>query len=109
VKIAYFCGFLGFSILALAVGANPFGYAFLLIAFLSGVGALIMWLGGLKWGRDPYDLGELERIDKEERRRAIEEELEEIDSAGNAICLNCGTHFDPLLNICPRCGKSLFQ
>lgn len=107
-KTAYFCGFLAFSLLALAVGANPFGFAFLLLAFLSGVGALIMWLGGLK-RRDPYDLGELQRIDAEERRRAIEEELEQIDSAGNAICLNCGTHFDPLLNICPRCGKSLFQ
>jgi hypothetical protein len=108
VKTAYFCGFLGFSLLALAVGANPFGYAFLLIALLSGVGALIMWLAGIK-RRDPYDLGELQRIDEEERRRAIEDELEQIDSAGNAICLNCGTHFDPLLNICPRCGKSLFQ
>lgn len=107
-KTAYFCGFLGFSLLALAVGANPFGYSFLLLAFLSGIGALIMWLASLH-RRDPYDLHELQRIDEEARRRAIEDELEELDSAGNAVCLNCGTHFDPMLNLCPRCGKSLFQ
>jgi hypothetical protein len=108
VKVAYICGFVGFTLLGWACGANPFGYAFFLVGMLAGVGALIHWIYDLKWG-GKYSLKALERVDREERRRAIEDELDQIDSAGNAICLNCGTHFDPILNLCPRCGKSLFN
>ena len=69
--------------------------------------AVVLWAASLK-KRDPYSLAELQRVDEEERRRMIEDELEQMDSAGNAICLNCGSHFDPMLQLCPRCGKSLF-
>lgn len=107
-KLAFLAGFVGFAMLGLALGSNPFGYAAVLVAVGSGVMALVLWVGGLRW-RDPYDLHDLQRIDAQERRRAIEDELEEIDSAGNAVCLTCGTHFDPMLNLCPRCGRSPFH
>ena len=106
-KLAFVCGFVGFSLLGIALGANPFGYAAFLLSLCSLVGAIIWWVAGFK-RTDPYSLGELRKVQDAEDRRAIEEQLMEIDSAGNAVCLNCGNHFDPMLNLCPRCGKSLF-
>jgi hypothetical protein len=108
VKFAFLCGFVGFLLLGLGLGSNPFGFASLLLALGSGLMALILWMSGLK-PRDPYSLAELQKVDEAERRRRIEDELDAIDSAGNAICLNCGNHFDPLLQNCPRCGKSLIS
>lgn len=107
-KLAFLAGFIGFMFLGLSLGANPFGYASLLLALGSLVGALIWWVAD--WRKpDPYDLKRLQKIHEAEERRAVEEQLEAIDSAGNAICTNCGNHFDPMLHRCPGCGKSLFQ
>ena len=106
-KFAFTCGFVGFGLLGLALGSNPFGYASLLLSICSLTGALVWWIAGLK-KPDPYSLEALKQLHDEEERRMIEEQLEQIDSAGNAICLNCGNHFDPILRVCPRCGKSIF-
>ncbi len=109
-KIAFIAGFLGFALLGLSLGANPFGYAALLLSLGFGLGAVIHWASGLRLRRkDPYDLSELARVHEEEERRAIEDELMEMDSAGNAVCLTCGNHFDPKLHVCPRCGRSIFH
>ncbi len=94
-------------VLGFALGDNPFGHASLILALGCLIGAAIWWLSRLK-GTDPYDLKALHRIHEDEERRAIEDELAEIDSAGNAVCLNCGTHFDPQFHRCPRCGKSIY-
>lgn len=102
------CGFVGFSILGWALGPNAFGHASFLVAlgFLLGVG--IHGVSRLKLKRkDPYSLDELRKVHENEERRAIEDELMEIDSAGNAVCLCCGNHFDPKLHLCPRCGRSI--
>jgi hypothetical protein len=107
VKLAFLAGFVGLGLLGLALGQNPFGYATLLLALGSGIGAVIWWICGL-FPRDPYSLKSLERIDREERRREIEEQLQSIDSAGNAICIQCGNHFDPMLIHCPNCGRSIY-
>lgn len=107
-KLAYTAGFIGLLILGIALGDNPLGYAFLILSALSLIGAIIWWVAGFQ-KRGRYDLRQLEKVHKAEERRAIEDQLEELDSAGNAVCLNCGTHFDPVFNRCPRCGKSLFQ
>lgn len=107
-KLYFTAGFVGFLFLGLALGNNPFGYAFLLLSAGSLVGAIIWWIAGFR-KQDPYDLRQLQKIHKDEERRAIEDELDQMDSSGNAVCLNCATHFDPIFNRCPRCGKSLFQ
>jgi hypothetical protein len=110
VKLALVAGFLGFAILGASLGANPFGYSSLLLSLGFALGALIHWGAGLNLRRkDPYSLEALRRVQDEEERRAIEDELAEIDSAGNAVCLTCGTHFDPKLSLCPRCGRSIFH
>ena len=106
-KIAYIAGLLGFVLLGFAIGLNPFGEAFILLGLLFGLGAVILWVSDLRVG-SKYDLKKLEKVDREERRRAIEDQLEELDSAGNAVCLSCMNHFDPELGRCPRCGRSLF-
>ncbi len=108
-KIAFVAGGVGFGILGLSLGANPFGFAAILLASSSFLMALILWLGSLRWKRDPYDLKELRRIQENDDRHSLEQELAELDSAGNAVCLNCGTHFDPKLSFCPRCRKGIFS
>ena len=107
-KRAFLAGFIGFLLLGLSLGSNPFGFACLLLALSSLVGAVIWWAADFR-KPDPYDLNRLHQIHEQEARRAIEDQLEAVDSAGNAICLNCGNHFDPMLHRCPGCGKSLFQ
>lgn len=107
-KLYFLAGFIGFLLLGIGLGANPFGFASLLLSLGSLMGAILWWIVGLR-KQDPYDLRQLEKVHKEEERRAIEDELDQLDSAGNAVCLNCGTHFDPIFNRCPGCGKSLFQ
>ncbi|MBC8064470.1 MAG: hypothetical protein H7Y17_06550 [Chlorobia bacterium] len=107
-KLAFVAGCVGFAILGISLGGNPFGFAALLVSVSFGIGAVIWWIAGLK-KTDPYDLSQLQRVHEQEERRAIEDQLEQIDSAGNAICLNCSTHFDPMLNLCPRCGKSIYH
>ena len=101
-------GTVGFGILGSAIGWNPLGQSLILIAALFLLGFFVVALSGIKWKKDVYDLAVLRQVQEREERRAIEDEIDEIDSAGNAVCLNCATHFDPALNKCPRCGKSLF-
>jgi hypothetical protein len=108
VKLALTAGFVGFALLGLALGSNPFGYASLILSLGFALGALIWWIADLR-KPDQYDLNELARVHKDEERRKIEDELMELDSAGNAVCLTCGCHFDPILNLCPRCGRSIYQ
>ena len=108
VKSSFLAGFLGFMILSIAIGNMPLGHA----SFFVALGFLLGYLVALAIGykkRDPYDLKILEKIDREERYRQIEADLEEMDSAGNAVCLCCGNHFDPLIGQCPHCGKSLYR
>jgi hypothetical protein len=112
VKISYAlaCGLVGFLLLGIGLGDNPFGYASFLLALGFGLGAIIHMVSSISIRKkDPYDLRELLKVQADEERRAIEDQLAEIDSAGNAVCLNCGTHFDPMLHRCPRCGKSIYS
>lgn len=108
-KLAFIAGFLGFAILGASLGGNAFGYASLLLSLGFALGAVIHW-GADFFNRrkDPYSLSELHKIHEKEERLAIEDELMEMDSAGNAVCLTCGNHFDPKLHLCPRCGRSIF-
>lgn len=104
-------GLTAFGIGAILLGAAVGGLAFQIGTAISaalfitaGIAALSSKIGSIR----KYDLKQLEKVDREERRRLIEQELEQLDSAGNAICLTCGNHFDPELMICPRCGRSIY-
>jgi|GEM_PF-6629073 len=102
-KIAFIAGMVGFAILGIALGPNPIGQGSMIVAALFGLGALIHWLVGLRPKPDAYDLAVLRQIHERENDKVDEEELEQYETTGQAICLNCGDEYDPRLGRCPRC------
>lgn len=85
-------------------GVAPlFGTLLVLLGVSASVWAIALGLTLRLKPRDPYDLGELRRVQEEEELRAAEPE-DALPLGDRVVCPRCFEEYSSRLRACPRCG-----
>lgn len=93
-----------FLLAPFAYGVSPLMGSLLVLVAVAGCGwAMASGLAPRFKTRDPYDLGELRRLQEEEELRAAEPEGA-LPMGDHVVCPRCFQEFSSRLRACPRCG-----
>ena len=88
-----------------AYGVSPLLAGFLVfVAVAASVWAGFAGLSSRSGSRDPYDLGELKRLQEREELRAVEPD-EALPAGDTVVCPRCFGEYPARLRACPRCGS----